>query len=270
MPTSSIFTRHNEGDLAYVHNGIETGTPLVFLHGFGDMGECWLCLMRDLDLAVPMYALDAPAHGHSKVNRDEEYTQQIARRAAAFARELGRPAVLVGHSMGALQAMHIAGDEPSLVAALVLEDPPVAKDLSLWRDPQTLGQLEGWIRKMQRQSREVALANVRDAHPNWNPEEFEPWVDSKRAVDMSFVGEFTIHREPMDVTLSRIACPALLLTGEPGPAIVTAENAAWAQELCPTMEVAHFPGASHDVRRDAPAEVASAITNFLRKHDLVG
>lgn len=260
------FTRHDGGDLAYLHNGVEHGTPLVFLHGFGDMADCWLGLMQRLDPVLPMYALDAPAHGRSVVRTDMEYTHQIAQRAAAFIRDLGRPAVLVGHSMGALQSMHIAGDAPELVRALVLEDPPIAKDLSPWRDPLAIAQLGGWIRKQQRQAREDSLAKVREGHPNWEAVEFEPWVDAKRAVDMSFVGEFAIHREPMEVTLSRIACPTLLLTGDPDEgAIITAENAAWATTICSTMRVHHVAGASHDIRRDAPAVVAAAIDGFLRE-----
>ena len=260
------FTRHDDGDLAFLRNGVDDGTPLVFLHGFGDMAECWLGLMYRLDPELPMYALDAPAHGRSAVRTDVEYTNQIAQRAATFIRGLGRPVVLVGHSMGALQAMHIAGDAPELVRAMVLEDPPIAPDLSPWRDPMTIAQLGGWIRKMQRQSREESLARVREAHPHWDAVEYEPWVDAKRAVDLSFVGEFAIHREPMEVTLSHITCPTLLLTGDPAEgAIITAENAAWATSLCATMRVHHVASASHDIRRDAPAVVASAIDGFLRE-----
>lgn len=258
------FTRNNDGDLAYLHNGITSGTPLVFLHGFSDMAECWLGLMRRLDLDLPMYALDAPGHGHSKVRSDEEYTNQIARRAIDFIREFDQPVVLIGHSMGALQAMHMAGDAPELVRAIVLEDPPLAQDLSEWSDPNTLAQLEGWIRKLQRQPREESIAKARESRPHWEDSEFEPWVDAKRAVDLAFVGEFAIHREPMETTLARITCPVLLLTGDPGPAIVTPETVQWATALCPTMQVRNFPGASHDIRRDAPDGVAAAIVGFLR------
>lgn len=267
MQQRTEFTRHNDGDLAYIHNGVEVGTPLVFLHGFGDMADCWLGLINRLDLDLPIYALDAPAHGHSIVFGDEEYTEQIARRTIGFIRELGRPVLLVGHSMGALESMHIAGDAPSLVRALVLEDPPIAQDLSPWRDPQTIAVLDGWIRKLQRQPREETLGKLRASNPGWDEVEFEPWVRSKQLLDTTFVGEFVIHREPMEVTLSRMHCPTLLLTGDPETgAIITPENAAWAVSLCPTIEVANFPGASHDVRRDAAAAVADAVRAFVLAH----
>lgn len=262
--TPVTFTRNNDGDVAYVHNGITSGTPLVFLHGFSDMAECWLALMRRLDLELPMYALDAPAHGHTIVRSDEEYTNQIARRAVAFVRQLSEPAVLIGHSMGALQAMYMAGDAPELVRAIVLEDPPLAQDLSEWSDPATIAQLDGWIRKLQRQPRAESIAKAREVHPHWEDGEFEPWIDAKLAVDMSFVGDFAIHREPMETTLARINCPVLLLTGDPGPAIVTPETVKWAQTLCPTLQTQNFPGASHDIRRDAPDDVAAAIIGFLQ------
>lgn len=267
MQQGSEFSRHNDGDLAYIHNSVEAGTPVVFLHGFGDMAECWLGLINRLALDLPVYALDAPAHGYSRVSPDEEYTNQIARRGIDFIRHLGRPAILVGHSMGALQSMHIAGDAPTFVRAMVLEDPPIARDLSPWRDPQTIAILGGWIRKLQRQTVEEATAKTREAHPTWDDVEFEPWVRSKHLLDTTFVGEFGIHREPMEVTLPRITCPTLVLTGDPERgAIITNENAAWARTLCPTIEFAHFPGASHDVRRDRAAQVAETVRNFILEH----
>jgi N-formylmaleamate deformylase len=263
----SAFTRHNDGDLAYIHNGVESGTPVVFLHGFGDMAECWLGLINRLQLDLPIYALDAPAHGYSRVFSDVEYTNQIARRAAAFIRDLGRPVILVGHSMGALQSMHIAGDVPPFVRAMVLEDPPIAQDLAPWRDPQTIAILGGWIRKLQRLTPDEAMAKAREQHPAWDDVEFEPWVRSKHLLDTTFVGEFQIHREPMDVTLPRITCPTLVLTGDPElGAIITADNAAWASTLCSTLVFAHFPGASHDVHRDRAAAVADVVRTFLREH----
>lgn len=262
---SNQFRRVHGADLAYAHNAVSAGTPVVFLHGFSDMAECWYGLIDRLDLDLPMYAIDAPAHGYSVVQQEPGYTQQIAERTIAFMRSIGRPAILVGHSMGALQAMHIAGDAPDLVQAVVLEDPPLARDLSLWRSEAELRRLSNFVQEIKAQPFDEALARIRESCPHWDDAEFDPWVRSKQLLDLSFVGAFAIHREPMEMTLSRLHAPALLLHGDTERGgIIGTENAAWAHTLCPSLQVLHVPGASHNVRRDAPGLVAGAVREFIR------
>src|SRR4029079_11454469 len=52
---------------------------------------------------------------------------------------LGRPAVMVGHSMGALHSWCLAADRPDLVSALVVED--MAPDFR----GRTTGPWEPWV-----------------------------------------------------------------------------------------------------------------------------
>jgi len=260
------FTRVT-GPLAYMHNGVIEGTPVVFLHGFGDMGECWNALVDRLELDVPVYLVDAPAHGYSSFDPERDFTEQLVNRTIELIRSLGRPVVLVGHSMGALESMYIAGDAPGLVKAIVLEDPPMAADLSRWSDPATIESLFGFLADVRGQHAVAAEAQLLASQPHWPEPELEPWVRSKQLADPAMRARFVIHREPMETTLARISCPVLLLTGDPSShSIVSAETAAWAQGLCPTMRVAHFAGAGHSIRRDAPTEVASAIRAFLDTH----
>ena len=261
---SESFTRVS-GDLSYMWNGIENGTSVVFLHGFGDMGECWNAFVDRLALGVPVYLVDAPGHGYSSFDPERDYTEQLVARTIAFLRSLGEPVVIVGHSMGALESMYIAGDAPELVKAIVLEDPPMAADLSLWADPSTLDGLFDFLSEFRNQDAVSAEAQILTSQPHWPAAEFEPWVRSKQLADSAIRERFVIHREPMETTLRRIKCPALLLTGDPvAHAIVTADTAQWARTLCPTLQVSGFPGAGHSIRRDAADAVATTVGAFVR------
>lgn len=261
---SENFTRV-AGDLSYMWNGVESGTPVVFLHGFGDMGECWNAFVDRLALGVPVYLVDAPAHGYSSFDPERDYTEQLVARTIAFLRSLGRPAILMGHSMGALESMYIAGDAPELVRALVLEDPPMAADLSRWADPSTLAGLFNFLSEFRHQDAVSAEAQILASQPHWPAAEFEPWVRSKQLADPAMRDRFVIHREAMERTLGRIKCPALLLTGDPDVhAIVTADTAQWARTLCPTLQVSGFPRAGHSIRRDAADAVATTVGAFMR------
>lgn len=260
---SELMVRREAGLVGYLHNGALEGTPVVFLHGFSDMADCWNPLIDRLDLDLPTYALDAPGHGRSAYTGGDFGTQMLER-AAHFLEDLGRPALLVGHSMGALEAMYLAGDVPHLVRGLVLEDPPMAQDLSPWLPDTITPSLFDSLAGLRSLGEAGLLAHVRESAPHWEDAEFLPWVRSKLLVDMSFREHFVIHREPMHDTLTAITCPTLLITAdEERGGLVSEATAAWAPGCCRTMVVAHFPGRGHSVHRDAPHAVADVMREFL-------
>lgn len=262
--SSGDFIRDTEGDLAFVHNGIADGTPVVFLHGFSDMAECWVPFMRRLALPLPVYAVDAPGHGYSAVRSTPDPLTQLVDRGIAFLRSLGRPAILMGHSMGAVQAMYIAGDAPDLVRAVVLEDPPVSSNAPQWDSEAAAANLGAGVRATKARDTADVIAAMRAAQPHWDADEFEAMARSKVLMDLTFMDGFRVHREPMDVTLARITCDALLLTGDhERGAIIHAETVEWARRLCPTLRVAHFPGTSHQVHRDAADAVTAEVRDFI-------
>lgn len=105
----------------------EGGPPLVLLHGVTSRWQSWLEVVPALAARWRLYALDLRGHGRSgRVPRGytiPEYADDII----AFLREvIGAPAVLVGHSLGAIITTAVAATVPKLVRAVVLEDPPLA------------------------------------------------------------------------------------------------------------------------------------------------
>ena len=110
----------------YVAEGREDGRPLVFLHGVSGRWQTWLPVMTAFAAGWRLYALDFRGHGRSGrapgAYRAVDYAADVV---AFLRRRVEQPAVLVGHSLGAIVAVAVAADAPEAVRAVVLETPPL-------------------------------------------------------------------------------------------------------------------------------------------------
>ncbi|MBU6212828.1 MAG: alpha/beta hydrolase [Actinomycetales bacterium] len=259
-----------DGAPVYAKRRPGTGNPVVFLHGYGDYGDCWQGLLARLPSDLDATLADSLGHGHS--GYPASGCDAVARRDAVvqLLREHIGPAVLVGHSMGAATALAVAAVEPTLVAGLVLEDPPWWLD-EIARRPVSViriarsESLVQWIEGLQRRTVADVTASCRADHPDWDEVEFEHWARSKLRVDLS--GVDLPYREIAESVLEQwqqVRCPALLVTGDPAKSgIVTDELAQQFLTCVAGAERSHHPACGHDIRRDDPAGVAAAITDFL-------
>src|SRR5436190_1258955 len=129
MPKRLPRARTLKGDpkLAYFDSaGGVAGEPvIVLLHQSLARSEDWENIFPRLATRYRTIAYDA--RGHGKSGRASEYTlRAFADDALRILREIAKePAVLIGHSLGALTALVAASDAPDLVRAIVLEDPPI-------------------------------------------------------------------------------------------------------------------------------------------------
>lgn len=91
-----------------------SGPRVVLLHGFGQTGRCWGPLAPALAARHEVLRLDAPGHGGSSaVAADLPTTGRLVAESAGAA-------VVLGYSMGARMALHVATEAPDAVQALVL------------------------------------------------------------------------------------------------------------------------------------------------------
>ncbi|MGD0018685.1 MAG: alpha/beta hydrolase [Candidatus Limnocylindrales bacterium] len=100
------------------------GPGMLLLHGLTGRATTWAGTARRLTRAFHVVAIDQRGHGAS--DRFGSYSRDdYVEDAAAAIRELGlAPAVVLGHSMGGLNAWVLAARHPQLVAGLVIEDMP--------------------------------------------------------------------------------------------------------------------------------------------------
>jgi pimeloyl-ACP methyl ester carboxylesterase len=107
-------------------DGPPDGAPVVFLHGVSGSLETYGWLPEEIARGRRVVRVDLRGHGQSErapgTYRVSEYGADVVE---VLRSEVGRPAVLVGHSLGGVVAWWIAQNHPALVVAAFLEDPPL-------------------------------------------------------------------------------------------------------------------------------------------------
>jgi len=241
------------------------GPPVLLAHGAMDSGPCWNRVAEALEPDFELIAYDARSHGLSDSSEawGDGGSDVIA---VADALGLEHPAA-VGHSMGAGAIAAAIAAHPDRFRAAVLEDPP-------WMPPAA-GEGEWAARKRMQEiflamlegSKEEIAERGRQQNPEWHPDEFDAWAESKTQFrpPESWTTRFTQPRPPWQDAVKKFECPVLLVRGDNAlrGRIVSSEVAAEAQDLCATLEVVTLAGAGHNVRRDAYNGYVNAVRSFL-------
>jgi pimeloyl-ACP methyl ester carboxylesterase len=103
--------------------GPSAAAPILFLHGISLSRDTWEEIAQRLSPTYCIWALDFRGHGHSDRSSRYELVDYVSDAEAALA-TIGRPAIVVGHSLGGCIAGVLAQTPHPLVSAVFLEDPP--------------------------------------------------------------------------------------------------------------------------------------------------
>lgn len=104
--------------------GPDNGPPLLFLHGVVRRWQDWLALTPTFSQRFQVHCLDFRGHGESDRTPGEYLVVDYVRDVTDYLRSLDRPAILFGHSLGAMVAAAAAAEVPERTRGLILEDPP--------------------------------------------------------------------------------------------------------------------------------------------------
>jgi pimeloyl-ACP methyl ester carboxylesterase len=107
--------------LSYLEAGEPTGRLAIFVHGTPGDAHAWGDYLMDVPKGFRYIAVDRPGFGHSGPDGAVVSLAEQAQAIAALIRANGgKPAVLIGHSLGGPIITQAAVDSPALVAALVV------------------------------------------------------------------------------------------------------------------------------------------------------
>jgi esterase len=152
--------RHEGLTLHAAIKGQGGAPPVVFLHGLSSSAETFAWLPEEITVGRRVIRLDFRGHGASDPAPGSYGLSKYASDAVALLREeVGRPAVLVGHSLGAGVAWWVAQRHPELVRAAFLEDPPLYRS-----EPDELAM----------NARASVFVELRDAALSWQEEAATP------------------------------------------------------------------------------------------------
>ncbi|HEY9737171.1 MAG TPA: alpha/beta fold hydrolase [Trichocoleus sp.] len=115
----------------------QENVPILLLHGFGSSLNQWRDNLLELGQHHPVYALDFLGFGASEKTAASYGTNLWSAQVFEFWQTfIGKPVVLMGHSLGALIALTSAIAHPTMVSRLVLFTLPAARQelVSGWVD----------------------------------------------------------------------------------------------------------------------------------------
>jgi esterase len=260
--------------LHYLDWGMRDCSPLVFLHGGCLTAHSWdlVCLaLRDDYHCV---ALDQRGHGDSEWSSILDYGPEAhVRDIRGLVRKLGltRP-VLIGQSMGGLNAMAYASQTPDELAGVVFVD--VAPDVD-WSGAQRIrdfvigdprpGTVEEFVERARafnpRRHRELLrsslLHNLRQL-----PDGSWTWKYDRRHLTSEFFASAKKIMDQLRGALDAITCPALVVRGAESDVLKETQAAEFAATL-PEGRWVTVDNSGHTVQGDNPRDLARVIRIFL-------
>jgi pimeloyl-ACP methyl ester carboxylesterase len=266
--TSGYFTSY--GTKLHFYRSGGNKPPVVLVHGITDDGLCWSPVAEVLSGDYDVLMVDLRAHGKSDAPQDGYNLPTMATELSELITGLGlKDPVVLGHSLGAVVAMTLAGLTPDLPRAIILEDPP-----TFWRvaspsleDANSRAGMLTWFVDLKRKTRDELLEIARLENPFWSEAELGPWADSKhrfspkiaRMIDSQ---DFVPANFP--ALLGQITCPVLLITADPERGAIVADNDVLElQKSLPHLEVIRISGAGHNIRRDQFIKYIDVTKQFL-------
>jgi pimeloyl-ACP methyl ester carboxylesterase len=271
---SDGYVTSNNIKLHYYRTGGDK-PQVVFNHGAGDDGSCWLRVVMELEKDYDVIMPDARGHGKSASGNGDYSTQQRVADLLGLIQilKLDRP-VVGGHSMGADTSMHLAADHPELVRGIFLEDPPIIiPGETFGTGAQTMPaedigkMMAKFMRMFKLTPRFIGVRLARKFSPTYPDNDINPWLDAKKRLSSDFLRSMPTMQ--MDLSgpfelFRRITVPVLLFIGDKEKmSIVSQASAQEAARVNNKVQVVHLAGASHDIRRTRFDGYVPALKKFL-------
>lgn len=259
--------------------GSPDAPPAILLHGGGQTRGSWRDSVEVLaGLGFRAIAPDARGHGDSDRSPDGRYSPALfADDLRAVLATQGRPAVLIGASLGGITSLLVAGEDgPDAVRALVLVD------VAVTTNPYGVEQIHAFMRA--HPDGFASVAEAADAVAAYATDRPRPKSNAglERNLrlrdgryywhwDPMFLETFhTAHlasRDRMRAAARNLRVPTLLVHAAHSNVVTEAEIVEM-RDLVPALEYVRVEGAGHMVVGDRNSTFNRVIFDFLARHDL--
>lgn len=209
-----------EAVLSFVE-GPANGAPFILLHGVGSRWQPFQTILPALAERYHIYALDFRGHGCSSHTPGAYHLDDFTRDIHQFiTQQVQAPAVVYGHSLGALVGIHLAAQQPQDVRALILGDPPLYHHDMLTQDTfwhQAFIDLLTFMTDHPTSAERQAC--LIQNYPGMTPERREERVRSLEGLDPDVIRAIVSNEQMKGIDFTalaaRVTCPGLLLRGNP-------------------------------------------------------
>lgn len=266
------------GPVRYWSSAPQQGLPIVLIHGYGALIEHWKPVMRAIARRHTLYALDLYGFGYSARPAGTPGKVRWAEQVAAFVAEVvGRPAVIVGHSMGGVVATEVARSFPQHTHALVLVNSSGLQNLDRPLSPtdrfllgligapffgETMAGLMGnpWgVRQALRQAYHRKERVTPELVATFSGPLRRYGAGSYLAVSRNMEG-LTIRLQPGEITV-----PSLLIWGAEDESLPPAHGEMIQQRMLPQAELRILPDSGHCPFDETPQEFCDVLLPWLNR-----
>ncbi len=260
---NSLRVRSNGVELIALDYGGNESQDILLLHGLAGRGSEWENTAEWLIQYGRVIALDQRGHGSSRTNvTDFSRSAYVQDAIETIEQHCTQPIVLVGQSMGGLNAFLVAAKRPDLVKALVVVEATPERNRNAQHDIQNW--LDNWPAPFQNlddakeffggdtlYSRTFAksLEKRKDGYwPAFNKEDMIHSLDD--VVSKDYWDEW-----------KKIECPTLVVAGERSS--ITKPLLEKMISSIPKGQYVYIPEAGHDLHLERPDEWGKALEDFL-------
>ena len=234
-----------------------TGPPLVLLHGFPDRWQIFLSIMPHLALLYHVFALDSRGQGKSGRAPGHYLSKDYFSDVVAFLEcRITEPAVLFGHSAGALTALYAASQVPEKVRVVIVGDMTFSMEhlVNLEKNEQRVKRW-AWQRSLAGLSVEEIIPKIKGSIP---PHQL---MFKAKTLSQLDPGVLEFHAEGrineflrdinMDAILRKISCPVLLIQANPSKgALMSSSDVELALSLNPNAYHVSIEETGHNLGLD--------------------
>ncbi len=246
----------------------------IAVHGFALNAHSFDEVAPALNEQLRVFALDQRGHGDSAWAPElSDYTRDnmVADIGGLIAELALDQPILIGHSMGGMNAMTYAGRNPDAVRALILIDvgPEVSVDgaqevRQFVAGPYAMESLDAWVDHTHKyypyrskdRIRARLSVSLRETDDGQMAKQFD-----ERFREEGFAGVARAEDDIWDVARA-VSCPTLLLHGEKSPVLKREQAEAFA-EANSHVELVTIAEAGHSVAGDQPDAFVAQVSRFL-------
>jgi pimeloyl-ACP methyl ester carboxylesterase len=282
--------------VAIAYSEMGAGKPLFLLHGIGSWSYSWRYCIKPLAQHYRVICVDATGNGFSqKLTEPGPPGHQLVELEQIIRALSLEPAIAVGESLGALTALGVAQNAPSLIEQLVLINIPIFPkqlpslgmrllanlplDLVRWFDEagavQTIAPLVRILTYLARREVVADPNSITDEDVYWltYPYIYLPGSTTRFAADLQqATGEIQkyLQNQPNLISkiqdqISRVTCPTLVLWGDRDQWFPV-EDGQRLRDRLPAAEFGVLPNCGHNASASNPADLTDAILDFLGHH----
>ena len=264
---------YNTGEIVInFAEGDTVGPPLVMLHGSTLNWQTFGELIPALEQSWHIYACDLRGHGKSgRTISGYRITDFVPDILAFIERFVGQPTFLLGFSMGALVTLGVAARLPKLIRGVVVLDPPLMmRDTSIKQATEPYSWFT-WVSETLASTHafEEVVARRKELEPGLPDIDAQNDARMIRNIDPESVtyilNDWVFEGFDLEQVLSQVACPALLVRGEPELGGVVRDNdVALLETHIPHITTFQISGVGHGIIWGPPGQTTlEHVNQFL-------